>query len=261
MLPLLIAALIGCPRMLEIDPKEWKQALLKAAPGSKEQGQLLEQLGFGPVPPAGEAAPDAECADQPVVRGVDLLQASLTGGKDLVVHVRLELCAGEGESHFWSQRIAVLKPLRGGAYCKLGGEDPSIDAPASDVCGGPDRQPRAVKVVRLTSGRRDTLELDDRVDECPGSVHTVVERVSFLDAQGDQLSKVFELKTRETSSEAPEEPALVIERTVKAVGRRFPRKLLVIEEVSCPEGNPGGSCAPDRRRTVHVLSAGKYVAR
>jgi hypothetical protein len=261
MLALLIAASLVCPRMLEVDPKEWKQALLKAAPGSKEQGQLLEQLGFRPVPPAGEAAPDADCAEQPVVRGVDLVQARLTGGKDLLVHVRLELCADEGESHFWSQRIAVLKPLRGGAYCKLGGEDPSIDAPASDVCGGPDRPPRLLKLVRLTSGRRDSLELEDRLDECPGPVHTVVERVSFLDARGDQLSKVFELKTRETSSEAPEEPAPVIERTVKPVGRRFPRELLVTEEVSCPEGNPGGSCTPDRRRAVHVLSGGKYVAR
>ncbi|HEX9575646.1 MAG TPA: hypothetical protein VF994_16240 [Myxococcales bacterium] len=261
MLAVLIAALMGCPRMLEVDPKEWKEALLKAAPGSKEQGQLLEQLGFRPVPPAGDAAPDAECAEQPVVRGVDLVRASVTGGKDLLVHVRLELCADEGESHFWSQRIAVLKALRGGAYCKLGGEDPSMDAPASDVCGGPDRPPRSVKLVRLTSGRRDTLELDDRLDECPGSVHTVVERTSFLDAHGDQLAKVFELKTRETSSEVPEEPAPVIERTVKPIGRGFPRKLLVTEEVSCPEGNPGGACTPDRRKAVHVLTGGKYVAR
>src|SRR6267142_854003 len=142
MLALLLAASLSCPRMLEVDPKEWKEALLKAAPGSKEQGQLLEQLGFR-----------------------------------------------------------------------------------------------------------------------PGPVHTFVERVSFLDARGDQLSKVFELKTRETSSEAPEEPAPVIERTVKPVGRRFPRELLVTEEVSCPEGNPGGSCTPDRRRAVHALSGGKYVAR
>jgi len=261
MLALLIAASLGCPRMLEVDPKEWKQALLKAGPGSREQAELLEQLGLRPVPPAGDAAPDADCAEQPVVRGVELLPASLTGGKDLLVHVRLELCADEGGSHFWSQRIAVLKPLRGGAYCKLGGEDLSIDAPASDVCGGPDRPPRALKLLRLTSGRRDTLQLDDRLDECPGPVHTVVERVSFLDAHGDQLSNVFEAKTREASSEAPEEPAPVIERTVKPVGRGFPRKLLVTEEVSCPEGNPGGSCTPDRRKAVHVLSAGKYVAR
>jgi hypothetical protein len=247
--------------MLEIDPKEWKQALLNAAPGSKEQGQLLEQLGFRPVPPAGDAAPDAECADQPVVRGVDFLQASLTGGKDLVVHVRLELCAAEAESHFWSQRIAVLKPLRGGAYCKLGGEDPSIDAPASDVCGGPDRAPRLLKLVHLTSRRRDTLELQDRIDECPGPVHTSIERLSFLDSRGDRLVQAFELKTREASSEAPEEPAQVVERTVKLDGSGFPRKLVVTEETSCPEGEPGGSCRPGRRATVYVLAGGKYVAR
>jgi hypothetical protein len=261
MIALVLAASMLCPRMLEVDPKEWKEALFKAAPGSKQQAQLLEQLGLRPLPPAGEAAPDAECAEQPVVRAIELLPASVTGGKDLLLHVRLELCAGEGESHFWSQRIAVLKPLRGGAYCKLGGEDPSLDAPASDVCGGPDRPPRLIKLVRLTSGRRDTLELSDRVDECPGPVHTVVERVSFLDARGDQLAKVFELKTRETSSDTPEEPAPVIERTVKPVGNRFPRKLLVTEEISCPEGNPGSSCTPDRRTAVHVLSGGKYVAR
>ncbi len=261
MLALLLAASLACPRMLEVIPKEWREALLKAAPGSKEQRQLLEQLGLRPLPRAGEVAPDAECAEQPVVSAVDLLPASVTGRKDLLVQVRFELCAGEGEAHFWSQRIAVLKPLRGGGYCRLGGEDPSLDAPAGDLCGGPDRPPRLLKLVRLTSGRRDTLELTDRLDECSGAVHTVVERVSFLDAHGDQLAKVFELNTREASSEGAEEPPQVIERTVKPVGRGFPRRLQVTEEISCPEGNPGSSCTPDRRTAVHVLSGGKYVAR
>ncbi|MFL5311658.1 MAG: hypothetical protein ACJ79H_14500 [Myxococcales bacterium] len=262
MLALLLAASVACPRMLEVDPREWKAALLRAAPGSKEQGQLLLQLGFRPVPPPGEAAPDAECAEEPVVRAIDLLPASVTGGRDLVVHVRLDMCADEGTSHFWSQRIAVLKALRGGAYCKLGGEDPSIDAPASDVCGGPDRPPRLLKLVRLTSRRRDTLQLEDRLDECPGPVHTSIERVSFVDAQGDRLVQAFELKTREASSEAPEESAPMVERTVKPVGGRgFPRKLMVTEETSCPEGDPRGSCMPGRRATVYVLAGGKYVAR
>ena len=89
----------------------------------------------------------------------------------------------------------------------------------------------------------------------------MVERVSFLDAHGDQLAKVFELNTREASSEGAEEPPQVIERTVKPVGRGFPRRLQVTEEISCPEGNPGSSCTPDRRTAVHVLSGGKYVAR
>ena len=261
MLALLIAASLSCPRMLQVVPTEWREALLKAAPGSKEQRQLLEQLGLRPLPLAGDAAPDAECAEEPVVRAVELLPASVTGRKDLLVHVRFELCSGEAESHFWSQRIAVLRPLRGGAYCRLGGEDPSLDAPAGDVCGGPDRPPRLLKLIRLTSGRRDTLELTDRIDECPGNQHTVVERVSFLDAHGDQLAKVFELKTREASSEALEEPAQMIERSVKPAGRRFPRQLVVTEEITCPEGNPGGTCTPDRRTAVHVLSGGKYVAR
>jgi len=261
MLALLLAASLSCPRMLEVDPKEWKEALLKAAPGSKEQGQLLEQLGFRPVPPPGDAAPEAECAEEPVVRGIDLLPASVTGGKDLVVHARFELCADEGDAHFWSQRIAVLKALRGGAYCKLGGEDPSIDAAASDVCGGPDRLPRLLKLVRLTSRRRDTLQLEDRIDDCPGPVHISIERVAFLDAHGDRLVQAFQLKTREASSEAPEEPAQVVERTVKPSGGVFPRKLLVTEETACPEGNPGGSCTPGRRATVYVLAGDKYVAR
>src|SRR3954468_1937279 len=110
MIALLLAASLSCPRMLQVEPKDWKEALLRAAPGSKEQGQLLEQLGLRPVP-AGDAVPDAECAEEPVVRGVDLLPASMTGGKDLIVHVRFELCADQAESHFWSQRIAVLKAL------------------------------------------------------------------------------------------------------------------------------------------------------
>jgi hypothetical protein len=261
MLALLLAASLSCPRMLEVDPKEWKEALLKAAPGSKEQGQLLDQLGFRPVPPAGDEVPDAECAEEPVVRGIDLLPASVTGGKDLVVHARFELCADEGQAHFWSQRIAVLKAVRGGAYCKLGGDDLSIDAPASDVCGGPDRPPRLLKLVRLTSRRRDTLQLDDRLDECPGPVHTSLERVSFVDARGERLVVAFELKTREASSEAPEETAQVVERSVKAGGGSFPRKLVVTEETSCPEGDPAGTCRPGRRATEYVLAGSKYVAR
>jgi hypothetical protein len=260
MVALLLATSVACPAKLDIDPGQWKEALLKAAPGSKEQADLVEQLGL-PKVPAEDAAPDAECADQPAVRGIDLVPASLTGGKDLIVHLRFELCADEGQSHFWSQRIAVLKALPGGGYCKLGGEDPSIDAPASDVCGGPDRAPRQLKLVRLTSRRHDTLELDDRVDECPGAVHSVVEQVAYLDARGDQLVKVFELKTREASSEGPEEPARAVERAVKPVGRGFPRKLEVIEEVSCPEAEPNGSCAPTRRAAVYALRNGKYVAR
>ena len=207
-----------------------------------------------------DQVPDAECAEEPVVRGIDLLPASVTGGKDLVVHARFELCAEEGQ-HFWSQRIAVLKAVRGGAYCKLGGEDPSVDAPANDVCGGPDRPPRLLKLVRLTSRRRDTLQLDDRLDECPGPVHTSTERVSFVDARGDRLVLAFELKTREASSEAPEETAQVVERTVKPGGGSFPRKLVVTEETSCPEGDPAGSCRPGRRATEYVLAGSKYVAR
>jgi hypothetical protein len=155
----------------------------------------------------------------------------------------------------------VLKALRGGAYCKLGGEDVSIDAAASDVCGGPDRLPRLVKLVRLTSRRRDTLQLEDRLDECPGPVHTSVERVSFVDARSDRLVLAFELKTREASSEAPEEAAQVVERTVKPGGGGFPRKLVVTEETSCPEGDPAGSCRPGRRATEYVLAGSKYVAR
>jgi len=259
MLALAIAASLVCPRMVQVDPKEWREALLKAAPGSKEQAQLLDQLGLRGVPPANDAAPDSECVEQQVVRGVDLIPASVTGGKDLLVHARFEMCADEGDSHFWSQRIAVLKPLRGGAYCKLGGEDPSIDAPANDVCGGPERTPRAAKLVRLTSRTRDTLQLDDRLDECPGPTHHLVERVVFLDASGDRLVEVFAVKTREATSEAPEEPAQLVERAVKQVGTRFPRKLQVAEEVSCPEGNPGVACTPVRRTATYEFRGGKYV--
>ena len=52
-----------------------------------------------------------------------------------------------------------------------------------------------------------TTQLDDRLDECPGPTHQVVEKVTFLDARGDKLVEAFALKTREASSEAPEEPA------------------------------------------------------
>jgi hypothetical protein len=259
MVALLLAASL-CPARLEVDPNRWKEALLKAAPGSKEQADLLEQLGLRKVP-VEDVAPDVECAEQPAVRRVDLVPASMTGGKEMIVHVRFEMCADEAQSHFWSQRIAVLKALPGGGYCKLGGEDPSIDAPASDVCGGPDGAPRELKLVRLTNRRRDTLELRDRVDECPGAVHSEIEQVAYLDARGDQLVKVFELKTHEASSEGPEEPARTVERAVKPVGRGFPRKLEVTEEVSCPEAESDASCAPVHRAAVYALRDGKYVAR
>src|SRR5437764_905171 len=179
----MLLALASCPQKLEVDPREWKEALLKAQPGSEEQQKALQQMGFRKVPSGSDLVPDAECIDQPVVKGVDLFPARLTemhaktaarpdtaaaARKDLVVQARFELCAEEPQAHFWSQRIAVLEALPGGGFCKLGGEDPSIDAPASDVCGGPSALPRTFKFVRLTSAQRDTLELDDHLDECPG---------------------------------------------------------------------------------------------
>src|SRR5437879_4234541 len=73
----MVAAAAVCPQKLDIDPPEWKEALINAAPGSKEQAALIEQLGFRKVPSGSDLIPEAECIEQPVVKGVDLLLAKL----------------------------------------------------------------------------------------------------------------------------------------------------------------------------------------
>ena len=254
----MVAAAAVCPQKLDIDPREWKEALINAAPGSKEQAALIEQLGFRKVPSGSDLIPDAECIEQPVVKGVDLFPAKLTGRKDMVVQARFEMCAEEPQAHFWSLRIAVLRPLPGGGSCRLGGEDPSIDAPASDVCGGPSGLPRTFEFVRLTGAQHDTLELDDHLDECPGSAHSVTEAVSYLDASGDELAKLFSIKTHEAAWDAPDEPAQTIARTVTPAGK-FPRKLRVVEEVHCPDGKETPTCKPARRTAIYALRGGRYV--
>ena len=46
----MLLALASCPQKLEVDPREWKEALLKAQPGSEEQQKVLQQMGFRKVP-------------------------------------------------------------------------------------------------------------------------------------------------------------------------------------------------------------------
>jgi len=110
----------------------------------------------------------------------------------------------------------------------------------------------------LTSAQRDTLELDDHFDECPGSAHSIVEAITYLDARGDELVKLFSVRTHEASWDAPDEPALTVARTVAPAGK-FPKRLEVTEEVLCPDGKQTPTCKPGKGTSLYVLRGGRYV--
>jgi hypothetical protein len=255
MLALVLAAAVLCPQKLELDPKQWSEALQKAEPGSAEQARLIDQMGLRKVPSGSDLIPDADCGEQPKVLRIELLPAKLTGGKDLIVRARFEMCADEPQSHFYSERMAVLATVPGG-YCKLGGLDLGIDTPASDACGGPPRPPRSISLEHLTSAERDTLLLEDHLDGCPGSARTVSETTTYVDARGSWLLNLFSMETESVAWAAPDEPARAVERSVRATGK-FPRKLLVTEEVSC--AGESANCKPGKKISTWVLRGARYI--
>src|SRR4029077_10763886 len=108
---LLLAAAFACPEdhKLQRDLKEGRSAVLAAQPGSDEQHFALAALRFQSVP--GDNTPDADCADKPVLEGVDLFEASLTGEKDKLVQARFPVCKGDKQNETQALRIAVVVPL------------------------------------------------------------------------------------------------------------------------------------------------------
>ena len=75
----------------------------------------------------GDNTPEADCADKPVLEGVDLFEANLTAQKDKLVQARFRVCKGDKANETQALRIAVVVPLADGQLCKLEGEDLSLD--------------------------------------------------------------------------------------------------------------------------------------
>src|SRR3981189_3157130 len=126
---LILAAAFVCPedQKLRLDLKEWKAAMGAAKPGSDEQHYALAALRFQSVP--GDNTPEADCADKPVLEGVDVFEGGLTGQKDKLVQARFRVCKGDKANETQALRIAVLVPLADGQRCTRRGRGPLSGQP------------------------------------------------------------------------------------------------------------------------------------
>jgi len=250
---LALLAAFACPedQKLRLDLKEWKAALLAAKPGSDEQHFALAALRFQSVP--GDNAPDAECADKPVVEGVDLFSANLTGQDDKLVQARFRVCKGDKENETQALRIAVLVPLPDGRLCKLEGEDLSIDQRASDKpCENPGKLPRTLDFVELTQKGRKVVQTKDQSGSCgdpAGSTSAI--RAIFFEPQGAALKKIFETPLYDSTTQA--QGRQLVARWKLSFGPTFPKEMSVQRCVD------GASQCEDPDVYVYARAGGKYV--
>lgn len=253
LLSLALLAAFTCPedQKLRLDLKEWKAAMLAATPGSDEQHYALAALRFQSVP--GNDAPEADCADKPVLEGVDIFDANLTGMKDKLVQARFRVCKGDKENDTHALRIAAVVPLPGGQLCKLGGEDLSIDQRASDrPCENPGKLPRTLDFVELTKAGRRVVQTKDQSGSCAdpaGSTSAI--RTVFFEAQGAALRKIFEAQLYDATTQA--QGRQLVARTKLSFGKTFPKQISVQR---CVEG---ASACEDPDVYEYAPAGGKYV--
>ncbi|HZX95581.1 MAG TPA: hypothetical protein VFE90_13750 [Myxococcales bacterium] len=250
----LLAAFI-CPgdQKLRLDLKEWKAALLKAEPGSDEQKYAVRALRFQSIP--GDAGPEADCADKPVIEGVDVFEANLTGEKDKLVQVRARACKGDKENETQSLRIADLVPLAEGQLCKLEGADLSVDQRASDrPCENPGKLPRTLSLVELTQKGRKVVQTRDQAGSCddPGGRTSSVKTVIY-EAQGWQLKKIFESPLYDSTTQA--QGRQLVASWKLSFGKTVPKEISVQR---CVEG---ASKCEEPDVFVYSKPGGKYVPR
>jgi len=169
------------------------------------------------------AAPEG-CA----VAGVDVFDSNLTGEGDRLVQGRYRC----GEKR--SLRIAVLVPLPDGAQCKLDGEDISTELSGGDK--------RILDFVELTQAGRKVVQVRDLGEGAA--------RVSFFEAQGWSLRKIFETPLLESIATAH---GLLAQRwSFIFEGTAFPRS---IRTQRCVEGAP----CDDPVEFAYSKAGGKYV--
>jgi hypothetical protein len=250
---LLLAAAFACPedQKLRLDLKEWKAAMLAAEPGSEEQLFSLAALRFQSVP--GDNAPDADCADGPVIEGVDIFDANLTGQNDKLVQARFRVCKGDKENETQALRIAVVVPLPGGQLCKLEGEDLSLDQRASDKpCENAGKLPRTLSLIELTRKGRRVVQTKDQSGSCDDPAgNTSALKTAFFEAQGPAIKKIFETPVYDSTTQA--QGRQMIARWKLTLGKTLPKEIAVQR---CVEG--ASQCEePDVYE--YAKAGGKYV--
>ena len=250
---LALLAAFACPedQKLRLDLKEWKAAMLAARPGSDEQHYALAALRFQSVPE--DDAPEADCADKPVLEGVDVFEANLTGEKDKLVQARFRLCKGDRRNETQALRIAALVPLPDGQLCKLEGEDLSIDQRASDrPCEKPGKLTRALDFVELIRPGRKLVQTRDQSGSCDDPAgNTSAIRTAFFEAEGAALKKIFEAQLYDSTTQA--QGRQLVARTKLSFGKAFPR------EISLQRWVEGASSCEEPDVYEYAKAAGKYV--
>ncbi len=249
----LLAAAFVCPedQRLRLDLKEWKAAVVAAKPGTDEQHFALAALRFQSVP--GDDAPEADCADKPLLEGVDVFDANLTGQNDKLVQARFRVCKGDKANETQALRIAVVVPIGGGQLCKLEGEDLSVDRRASDKpCENPGKLPRTLDFVELTQKGHRVVQTKDQSGSCDDPAgNTSSIKTAFFEAQGAALKKIFETPLYDSTTQA--QGRQLIARWKLTLGTAFPKELSVQR---CVEG---ASQCEEPDVYVYAKAGGKYV--
>jgi len=252
---LLLAAAFACPedQKLQLDLKEWKSAILAAQPGSDEQHFALAALRLQSVP--GDNTPDADCADKPVIEGVDIFNANLTGQNDKLVQARFRACKGDKENETQAVRIAVVVPLANGQLCKLEGVDLSLDQRASDKpCENAAKLPRTLDFLELTQKGRKVVQTKDQSGSCEDPAgNTSAVKTAIFEAQGAALKKIFETKLYDSTTQA--QGRQLVARWKLTLGKTVPKEITVQR---CIEG---ASQCEDPDVYEYARAGGKYVHR
>lgn len=258
----------SCPaeRRVHVSLDAWSAAM-EARPGRAAEDVLLGNLGLAPVPDPASAAPAPSCkpGEEPQLRSIEVIPVDLTDASSLdrVVRVRYETCDYPGHEGMplLSQRVQVLRPIGeeggpsgGGApqlWCTMGA-DLSVDRAAWELPCNAGLEAREIAFENVVDSTRKSIRVSDVSGACDDAIGTWAERkVSFWDASGRTLSRIFTAPTFELDGSA----ARV--RTVKLEGE-FPRRIVVTERDRCLASGEPGLPAPDCEDVAGVESTATF---
>jgi hypothetical protein len=249
---LLAAAALACPddQIISLDLKAWKQALLKDAPGSDEQHAEMAALRIKTVPEGNDG--DAPCFDKPVVEGVDLFDANLTGQHDKLVQMRFRMCRGTPDE-WQSLRIATIVPISERSFCLLAGEDLSVDrALKNRACDKPGKLPLTLAFREVVEKGRNVVETRDEQGVCNDEVRSTQVTLALFRAEGFSLKKIFETPLYDAHPTGAGRD--LVQRWTLSYGKTFP-KAIHLERFT--EGGEGS----DPEDYAWSKTAGKYLGK
>ena len=259
------ASWFSCPaeRRVRVNLDAWKN-VLEGRPGVEAEASLLARLGLPAVPDPASSTPPPDCkpGEEPKLKSVEILAVDLTDARDLdrVVRVRYESCTYPGHEGLplLSQRTQVLRPLAAGdgvrqdEWCAMG-NDLSLDQPAWELpCPrGEDLSalPRELSFENVLDAGRKSIKVVDRAGACDDTGTWAHQQVSYWDAGGRTLERIFVSPTFEVDG-----PSARV-RTVRLEGE-FPRRIVVTERARCLtiDGTlPAPECA-EEEPTMSVFS-------